>query len=130
MLAYVLPSISLAHVDQDAVETARKELTAQLQALDKALVTKTFIAGQRLSFADVQVALTLLPAYQHVLDEKARKQFVNVTRYFNTIVNQPAVKAVVGEVQLAKEVATFNLDQYKKNSAGAKKDGGFLLLFS
>lgn len=122
VLAYVLPSVSVAQVDHDTHEHAKKELLAQLQHFDKVLSTKTFLVGERLSAADVSVAFNLLPAFQHVLDDKARKQLVNVTRYFNTIVNQKIVKEVVGDVKLATEVATFNADQYKKNAASTKKE--------
>nr|ACZ13337.1 elongation factor 1 gamma [Bursaphelenchus xylophilus] len=121
-LSYVLPSISVAHVDHDTLEHAKKEFLAQLQAFDKVLASKTFLVGERLSAADVSVALNLLPAYQHVLDEKARKSLVNVTRYFLTIVNQKVVKEVVGEVKLASAVAQFSQDQYNKIKPAPKKD--------
>ncbi|CAD5225759.1 unnamed protein product [Bursaphelenchus okinawaensis] len=122
VLAYVLPSVSVAHLDHDAVEHAKKELLAQLTAFDKVLVSKTFLVGERLSAADVSVALNLLPAYQHVLDEKTRKTLVNVTRYFLTVVHQKAVKEVVGEVALANEVAQFNQDQFNKHKPAHKKE--------
>jgi len=121
VLAYVLPSLSYAHVDNDAVNHAKQELLAQLQHFDKVLLSRTFLSGERLSMADVSVALNLLSAFQHVLDSKARNSLVNVTRWFTTVINQKHVKEVVGEVKLADHVATFNLDAYKKNSAAAPK---------
>ncbi|KAI6227781.1 Elongation factor 1 gamma [Aphelenchoides fujianensis] len=122
VLAYVLPSLSYAHFDQDAVEHAKKELLAQLQHFDKLLLTRTFLVGERLSAADVSVALNLVAAFKSVLDSKTRKNLVNLTRWFTTVVNQPQVKEVIGEVKLAEEVATFHLEQFKKHSAGGKKD--------
>lgn len=122
MLAYVLPSISYVHVDNAAIEQARQELVAQLQHFDKTLLTRTYLVGERLSVADVSVALNLLSAFQHVLDKKVRDSLGNVTRWFTTVINQNHVKEVVGEVKLADHVSVFNADAYKKNSA-AKKDG-------
>jgi len=121
VLAYVLPSLSFAHVDNAAVEQARQELHSQLQHFDKLLLTRTYLVGERLSIADVSVALNLLAAFQNVFDSKVRNSLVNVTRWFNTIVQQKQVKEVIGEVKLAETVATFNGDAYKKNSAAAPK---------
>jgi elongation factor 1-gamma len=125
--SYVLPSLSYAHVDQEAVEHAKKELLAQLNHFDKWLLSRTYLVGERLSVADVSVALNLVSAFQSVLDANARNSLVNVTRWFTTVVNQKVVKEVVGEVKLAEQVATFNLDTYKKNAAATpgKKDGVF-----
>jgi len=36
-----------------------------------------------------------------------RKAFQNVNRWFVTIINQPQVKAVLGEVKLAEKAATY-----------------------
>jgi elongation factor 1-gamma len=48
----------------------------------------------------VSVACVLLPAFQRVFDGPARSKTSNVVRWFNTIVNQPNVKVVIGDVQL------------------------------
>ena len=119
VLAVVLPSLSYAHVEADALEQARRELHAQLQQLDRVLLARTFLVGERLSAADVSAALNLVAAFRHVLDAKARKQLVNVTRWFTTIVAAPSVRAIVGDVALADEAAQFSADAYKKNAAAA-----------
>ncbi|CAB3397574.1 unnamed protein product [Caenorhabditis bovis] len=121
VLGYVLPSVSAANLDKKTVEQYKNELFAQLQVLDKILVSKTFLVGERLSLADISVALDLLPAFQHVLDDSARKQFVNVTRWFRTIVNQPPVHEVVGDVTLASSVAQFNQATFKELSSKVSK---------
>jgi len=123
VLAYVLPSLSYAHLDNAAVDQAKHELLAQLQHLDKVLLSRTYLVGERLSVADVSAALNLMAAYQNVLDSKARNQLVNVTRWFTTVINQKHVKEVVGECKLAEHVAAFSLDVYKKHAASGKKEG-------
>jgi elongation factor 1-gamma len=122
VLAYVLPSLSFAHIDNAAVEQARQELNSQLQHFDKLLLARTYLVGERLSIADVSVALNLLAAFQNVFDGKVRNSLVNVTRWFTTVVNQKFVKEVIGEVKLAESVSTFNADAYKKNSVPKKDD--------
>ncbi|VDN39202.1 unnamed protein product [Gongylonema pulchrum] len=90
------------------LEASRTELFDQLKNLNGLLLTKTFLVGERMSLADISVAMDLLPAYQYVLDEKARTPLVNLNRWFKTIINQPAVKEVLGELQFASEVAKFD----------------------
>uniref|UniRef100_A0AC34FIC7 Elongation factor 1-gamma n=1 Tax=Panagrolaimus sp. ES5 TaxID=591445 RepID=A0AC34FIC7_9BILA len=106
-------------LDQNSIEAARQELFAKLQEFNNTLQTRTFLVGERFSYADVSVALDLVPAFQNVLTEKEREQFVNVTRWFLTVVHQEAVKSIVGEVPLAEKVATFDDALYQKLSASA-----------
>ncbi|CAD6199976.1 unnamed protein product [Caenorhabditis auriculariae] len=122
VLGFVLPSVSAASLDKKVVETYHKELKAQLSLLDKVLLTKTFLVGERLSLADVCVALDLLPAFQHVLDNVARKAFANVTRWFKTVINQTAVKEVLGEVSYASSVSQFDQQKYEQLSSKFAKN--------
>jgi len=113
VLAYVLPSISAAKVDYQLVDQAKKELFAQLAVFNKVLLGKTFLAGERFSYADVSVALDLLPAYQFVLGDSARAGIKNINRWFQTVVNQPAVKDVIGEVKFISQPSTFDEKAYQ-----------------
>ncbi|CAI2354690.1 unnamed protein product [Caenorhabditis sp. 36 PRJEB53466] len=121
VLGYVLPSVSAVNYDKKTVEQFKNELFGQLQVLERVLVKKTYLVGERLSLADVSVALDLLPAFQYVLDPAARKTFVNVTRWFRTIVNQTAAKEVLGEVTLATSVAQFNQAKFTELTAKLSK---------
>ena len=42
------------------------------------------------------------------MDDGFRKQFQNVNRWFLTMVNQPQVKAVIGEFKLCDKMAQFD----------------------
>lgn len=112
VLAYVLPSISVVKIDSETVEQAKKELLAQLRIFNEILLNKTYLVGERLTVADVSVALDLLPAYQHVFDESARRNLVNVNRWFCTVVNQQHVKDVVGDVKFVEKASTFDGSQF------------------
>jgi glutathione S-transferase len=117
VLAYVLPSVSAVEVDQATLNNAKTELFAQLEVFNKFLLSRTFLDGERLSWADVSVAFSLLPAFQHVLGEAERKKFVNVTRWFNTVVHQENVKAIVGALELPAKASTFDAAKFKQLSA-------------
>jgi elongation factor 1-gamma len=117
VLAYVLPSISVANVPTQQVQQAKQELLAQLRLFNNALLSKTYLVGERLTVADVSVALDLLPAYINVLDDAARSDLANVNRWAQTVYNNPVVKSVVGEVTFASKAATFDESTYKKLAA-------------
>ncbi|KAJ1357952.1 Elongation factor 1-gamma [Parelaphostrongylus tenuis] len=128
VLGYVLPSVSAANIDKKVVDTYKAELFAQLMHLNEILLNKTYLVGERLSLADISVALDLLPAFQHVLDATIRKKFGNVTRWFQTVVHHPTVKEVVSEVLLCEKVSHFNNETFQEISSRRaknvpKKDG-------
>ncbi|PIO66663.1 hypothetical protein TELCIR_11616, partial [Teladorsagia circumcincta] len=99
------------------VDTYKAELFAQLTHLDEILLSKTFLVGERLSLADISVALDLLPAFQHVFDAPIRKKYGNVTRWFQTVVHQPVVKDVLKEVHLCDKVSQFNQAKFNELSS-------------
>lgn len=121
VLGYVLPSVSAVHINEKEVESARIELLEQLGLLNKILLKKTFLVGERMSLADISVAMDLLPAYQYVLDEPTRAPLANLNRWFKTIVNQPVVLDVLGEVKFAPESAKFDPSKFKEYSSKAHK---------
>jgi elongation factor 1-gamma len=73
--------------------------------LNDHLKDQTFLVGERVTLADIVVALHLLGLYTHVLDPGFRKAFVNTNRWFETVVNQPNWKEVLGEVVLCVKAA-------------------------
>ncbi|KAK6108371.1 Elongation factor 1 gamma conserved domain family protein [Brugia pahangi] len=122
VLGYVLPSVSVAHIDSEILEAAKTELLTQLKCLDKLLLTKTFLIDERMSLADISVAMDLLPAYQYVLDEAIRTSLINVNRWFRTIINQKSVKDILGEVQFAVKASKFDSTKFKELSAKLSKE--------
>lgn len=76
-----------------------------MSVLNAHLLTRTYLVGERISLADISVACTLLNLYKYVLDPNFRKPFVNVNRWFITLINQPQFKTVLGEVTLTEKVA-------------------------
>jgi len=57
--------------------------------------------SERITLADICVAMTLLHLYQYILDPELRKPYQNVNRWFQTIINQPESIVVLGAFKLA-----------------------------
>jgi elongation factor 1-gamma len=55
-----------------------------LQTLDKILLDRTYIVGERITLADVFIATALANAFSGHVHAELRKQTPNVVRYFNT----------------------------------------------
>ncbi|XP_014242460.1 elongation factor 1-gamma [Cimex lectularius] len=100
---WVFPYMGMLNFDKKVVNGAKNDMTELLNKLNSYLLTKTYLVGERVTLADVVMACTLLNAYQHVFDPTYRAAFKNVNRWFLTVVNQPKVKAVLGNVKLCEK---------------------------
>lgn len=102
-------------IPQISPVTAKEEVLKVLRYLDTVLLTRTYFVGERISLADIVVFTSLLPAYIHVLDLETKNPFLNVNRWFDTILHQPQVSKVVGSVKLCEKPP-------KIKKSGAKND--------
>merc|ERR1712098_952640 len=109
-----------------ATDRAKEDVKAVLKTLNDHLLTRTFLVGERVTLADIAVACTLLNLYKQVLDPSFRKPFMNVTRWFTTVINQPNAKDVIGSFTLCSKMAEFDAKKFAEFSgkgAGGDKKG-------
>ena len=97
------------------LQEAKKDVEAALKVLDGHFLHHTYLVGNRVTLADIAIFTTLILPYSQLLSPQLQQQFPNLLRWFNTIANQPHVKAVVPSVTFATEEAL---------PAGAKASGG------
>jgi elongation factor 1-gamma len=119
--AWIFPIQGVIPNNFQATKKAQEDIKKVLSILDNHLLTRTYLVGNSVSLADVVVAVALLQLYQLVLDPAFRKEFVNANRWFVTIVNQPEVKAVLGEVQLADKAAVAPAAPKEKKEKAPKE---------
>lgn len=118
---WVFAFMGIIQFQKNNVERAKQDLKATLTALNSRLVNQTFLVGERLTLADIVVFATLLSAYEKVLDPSFRAPFGSVTRWFNTVLNQPQVKAVVKGFTMCAKVAEIDSKKFAEFQA---KTGG------
>merc|ERR1712244_176424 len=94
---WVFPFMGIMQFNKVATDRAKEDVKSALTCLNDHLLTRTFLVGERISLADIAVACTMLNLFKYVLDPAFRKPYQNVVRWFTTIINQPNVKAVIGE---------------------------------
>jgi len=119
--AWIFPIQGVIPNNHQATKKAQEDIKKVLSILDNHLLTRTYLVGNYVTLADVAVATALLQLYQLVLDPTFRKEFVNTNRWFVTIVNQPEVKAVLGEVKLSEKAAVAAAAPKEKKEKPAKE---------
>lgn len=105
----------------DAYEKAKKDLATGLSVLDQHLLYRTYLVNDQITLADIVIASTLLYPFKLVCDKNFLKQFDNVSRWFQTCVNQPEFKQVVGQVNMCKKEV---MAPGQKAGGGGGKKGG------
>jgi len=80
---------------------------SRLAAIDGELKKRTFLVGERITVADVTLASALYTGFQGHLDAPIRAKIPNVVRHFNTIVNQPKLKSIFGEVKFSETAPQY-----------------------
>jgi len=118
---WVFPCLGIMQYNKVATDRAKEDVKAALNALNKHLLSHTYLVGERITLADIGVACTLLHLYQYVLDPTFRKPYQNVNRWFTTIVNQPQVKSVIGDFTLCVKAAEFDAKKFAELQGGAAK---------
>jgi len=78
-----------------------------LNTLEAHLLTRTFVVGERITLADISVAASVFRAVGLTVDAETRSKLVNTIRYLETIVNQPKLKEIFGEVQYVEKAVQY-----------------------
>jgi elongation factor 1-gamma len=70
--SWVFPVVGVLDQCKELTDRAAQDLKAALSVLDQYLLHATFLAGERITLADICVACTLLLPFQNVLDPAVR----------------------------------------------------------
>jgi len=105
-----------------SVDAAIERVKRAMSVLNKVLLKQTYLVGDKVTFADICIASTLIAPYQALFDKEFRDQYKNVNRYFKTLINQPHFKAVVGEVTLCETALKYTPPKKEKKAAEPKKE--------
>ncbi|CAN0411698.1 unnamed protein product, partial [Phaeothamnion confervicola] len=82
------PVIGYMPYNDAAAAKAKADLATALGALEKHLLDKTYLVGDKITLADICVASALVYPMKLVMDADYRKPFPCVTRWFTTCVAQ------------------------------------------
>ncbi|KAI7904422.1 uncharacterized protein BX663DRAFT_504993 [Cokeromyces recurvatus] len=119
---WMLPLRGIIPYMKPNVDAAANNLKRALAALDKILLTKTYLVGHQVTLADIAVVTALVNSYVFLLDKAARAEFKNVTRYFKTVSAQPLFKKYLGEITLCETPLKYNPPKKEKKPAATKEE--------
>ena len=106
---WVYPILGYAPYDEASFKKAQENTHKALRVLDSMLLSRTFLVGDQVTLADITLWCSLLHLYRLLLDAPARAQYVNLTRWFITLANQPHFKAVMGDkMRLCEKALTYD----------------------
>lgn len=101
---YPLIRAAFGHGDpikESEFKTESSALKSAIQLLNTHLQGKTHLVANRVTVADLSVAVQLIPLFQTILDGGFRKAMGNVSSWIESLVKLPEVVARMGHVKFA-----------------------------
>jgi len=115
--AWVFPILGIIQFNKNSNERAKLDISAALSTLQARLVDNTYLVGERITLADIVVFTSLLQLFEHVADPAYRKPYFAVSRWFNTILNQPQTQAIVKNFKFCEKEGAFDPKKYQEFQA-------------
>ena len=130
--SWYLPLRGLAPYNKKSVEEAQKTSLEAMKVLEDYLLVNTYLVGERLTLADLFVTGIVARGYQFVFDKSFRGKFSNVTRWYETIYNQPIYSEVAPKLEYIEEAIKYQppkkeapkKEQSSKSAVAAKANKG------
>ncbi|KAG8952992.1 hypothetical protein FRC00_006542, partial [Tulasnella sp. 408] len=76
----------------------RERNTRALKYLESHLATRTFLITERITLADISIASILKSGFSWLIGASERATIPNTVRFYETVANQPVIKAIWGEL--------------------------------
>ncbi|KAL9031572.1 MAG: hypothetical protein Q9196_000420 [Gyalolechia fulgens] len=115
------PCIGRDPFNKKSVEDSKKAALQAVKVLEEHLWVNTFLVGERLSLADLFTAGVIARGFQYFFDKKWRQENPNVTRWYETVYNQPIYAAVVDKLSFIDE-AIKEIPPKKEKEEKPKKE--------
>lgn len=115
-------------IDSDVFNNSIKEVKEIVKVINVYLQGKKNLVGERVTVADIAIAIQLIPLFQTVLDGGFRKAMPNVTAWLESLIKLPEFVSRIGNVKFTqkalKPIVTEKKEEVKaapaKPAAAAK----------
>jgi elongation factor 1-gamma len=119
------PLIGRDPYNKKSVEDSSKAALKAVSVVEEHLLHHTYLAGERITLADLFAAGIISRGFQYFFDKQWRSENPNVTRWYETVYNQPIYSAVVPKLSLIdeaiKNTPPKKPEQPKKEAAPKKE---------
>lgn len=107
------PLAGKAPYNKKAVADSSKATFKAVKVVEQYLERHTFLVGERITLADTFCASLLSRGFQSFFDKQWRLDHPNVTRWYDTVTNQPMYLAVVSKTEYLETPALTNVPPKK-----------------
>jgi elongation factor 1-gamma len=104
-----LPLLGRANYNKQAVDDSAKLAQKAVDAIEQHLMNNTYLVGERITLADLFCAGIITRGFQFFYDKQWRQKNPAVTRWFETVVNQPIWTAVAGKFEFIEKPKLTNV---------------------
>jgi elongation factor 1-gamma len=124
--AWYRPLLGKDPYNKKSVEEAQKVALKAVSVVEAHLRDTTYLVGERITLADLFAIGIIARGFEFFFDKKWRDDYPNVTRWYNTVYNQPIYSAVAPKFTLLDtpkltNVAPKKAEQPKKEAAPKKE---------
>ena len=105
--AWLKPLIGMESYNKKIVDDAQKALNKACTVVEEHLLHNTYLSGERITLADLFSAGIISGGFKSFFDKKWRSDFPNITRWYETVYNQPIYSAVVDKLQFIDEAIKY-----------------------
>ena len=119
--AWYRPLLGWDQYNKKNVDEAAKGAAKVVDVVEEHLLHNTYLVGERITLADLFAASIISRGFQFFFDKEWRSEHPNVSRWFETVVNQEIYKAVVEKTEFV-EKAIPNTPPKKEQAEKPKKE--------
>lgn len=102
------PLLGKIPYNKKSVDDASQAVKKAVGVVEKYLQRHTYLVGERVTLADLFCASLLYRGFQYFFDKQWRQENPNVTRWYDTVVNQPIYSAVAQKLDYLEKPALTN----------------------
>lgn len=117
---WFLPLVGKKPYNKKNVEDSKAAAIKAVETLEEHLLTNTYLVSERLTLADLFAASLISRGFEFVFDKAYRTEHPNVTRWFETVINQSIYSDVAEKITFA-ETALANKPPKTEEAPKAEK---------
>lgn len=99
----ILPRFGLGSFDQGAEDQAVSKLERSVESLERHLSGKTWLAGEKISLADISIAAALVWGFSFAIDAEMRSKYPGVVAWYGRVMGTEGVKEAFGETKFVEK---------------------------
>ncbi|KAK4988537.1 elongation factor EF-1 gamma subunit [Elasticomyces elasticus] len=117
------PLIGRDPFNKKTIDDSQKATSESVKVFEEHFLVNTYLVGERLTLADLFTAGLLARGFQYFFDAEWRKAHPSVTRWYETVCNQPIYAEVAGKLEfIEKAIPNQPPKQEKKKDEKPKQE--------